>query len=696
MVAGAQGGADPGGSEAASWIPVLPFAAALWLLIAHRLPLRFAYHPNREGIVSVATLRAYPVQQETAWYLLSLAGSGLLALLLATAFAWIGARRVARPPGRAWPAAGVEVAGAAAIACLLALPTAAAAAGVAACLGAAIVLHAQGGAEAVAPPLPDAPLAAPRAGGLAACLLLATLLTPPFWAAVLEVAAGTPDAQLVRDNWPFHAELGQHLAWADVLRRGGLQGRDFFSLYGPLFPGSLAATWAVLGRSLAAAHLWDAGQHVLGLALVLAVASLLVRQRVLVLLVPFLVVFASLRIALPLVTLALLLRWHARGGLAAPIVAGALTGIALLYSQEFGLAALLAAGLCFALLRAGRASAAWGASVVITLALGLAPWAWQGALGALLHDLVSFPRWVMAGFGKLPFPSPLAELPLVPGELRTEPALVLRLGLGTAAVCAAAILVVLPRGALAAGRIGTAWRVLAARLAARPTCFATFWLGVFGVIAFRASLGRSDLTHVAMPTPVVALVLVLAADRTLAAARAGRLAWVRAATRLAALALFAWAAGYTTLASPLAFVGGGLREARARLRGEMPAADASVWQVAERIRALTEPGDAIFVLPNSGAYYYLTERRNPTRFVLPHQMITNGHRAEALRALRRDPPRLVVWDDAGGRVDGIDDARILGARLLRWLHAHYELAERIGNVQLLRPRDAPRGRPAPP
>ena len=52
---------------------------------------------------------------------------------------------------------------------------------------------------------------------------------------VWNVVHATPDVQLVADDFNFHAEIGQHLAWADAIRRGGLHGRDFFCLYGPLY-----------------------------------------------------------------------------------------------------------------------------------------------------------------------------------------------------------------------------------------------------------------------------------------------------------------------------------------------------------------------------------------------------------------------------------------------------------------------------
>ena len=69
---------------------------------------------------------------------------------------------------------------------------------------------------------------------VAIAALLAALLTPAIWAGVWNVVHATPDVRLVFDNFNFHAEIGQHLAWADAIRRGGLHGRDFFCLYGPL------------------------------------------------------------------------------------------------------------------------------------------------------------------------------------------------------------------------------------------------------------------------------------------------------------------------------------------------------------------------------------------------------------------------------------------------------------------------------
>ena len=86
-------------------------------------------------------------------------------------------------------------------------------------------------------------------------------------------------------------------------------------------------------------------------------------------------------------------------------------------------------------------------------------------------------------------------------------------------------------------------------------------------------------------------------------------------------------------------------------------------------------------------FYYLVERPNPTRFVLGHQIVTQAHRDEVLRDLRRNPPRYVVWNDRGVRVDGIPDRVVLGEALYGWLQQNYEPATRLGSVRILEHRD---------
>src|SRR5262245_19534943 len=316
-------------------VAALPIAAAAALLAARWLPLRFEYRPNELGIVSVATEGRYPQQQEAFWAVLALALGTLAAVAAAR---WLA--RAELPVGRAVL---VEACGATGLAGLLLLPTPL---GVAAALAAALGARAAagprraapaGGAERASearppralearPPRPARALEArpprPRrawrtASGAAALLALALLLTPGLWAGAGNVARGVPDEQRTRSDFTFQGEIGQHLAWADALRRGGFQGRDFFCLYGPLYDVGTAGFWALVGRSIAAFELWFSITRALGLAALLWLAASLASRGAVARAVRLLVPWAHLWMVAALLCL-LAIRAGGCGGPRAP------------------------------------------------------------------------------------------------------------------------------------------------------------------------------------------------------------------------------------------------------------------------------------------------------------------------------------------------------------------------------------------
>ncbi|HEX4952227.1 MAG TPA: hypothetical protein VF017_02375 [Thermoanaerobaculia bacterium] len=103
----------------------------------------------------------------------------------------------------------------------------------------------------------------------------------------------------------------------------------------------------------------------------------------------------------------------------------------------------------------------------------------------------------------------------------------------------------------------------------------------------------------------------------------------------------------------------------------------------EWIRRQVPPEEAIFVLPTNAELYFLSERRNPTRFY----NLVFGVRDEAealalIEGLRREPPRLILWNAAdkyntplaqqvvGAVADGYEDLGRAGPfRVLRRLPA---------------------------
>ena len=432
---------------------------------------------ERVGDREPATLEQYPVQQETFWFVFAVATGSILA--------WCLARLLLRRP----PAAGMdlqlEILGAGTLAAVLLLPTAAALAVGLACATAMIVVSRRGGSDA-----PDRIVAAAPASPerrrwvwVAIAIGIALLRTPAFPLPVGQVLGGYSDESLMVNSWPFLAESGQHLAWADTLVRGGLHGRDFFCLYGPLFDWSIVGFWKLLGRSVATYNLYLRISMAAGLASLLLVALPLVRRPAVVLAIPFLVMSYSLnlRLGLPLLGLLAFNTWLRTDRIRWCAVAGVLAGMSLLYSQEYGLAFLLCAGAGLVVRGALRPGVAFALGATAAVAPLLGAYAWAGALGPMLADLALYPSYLVAGYGNAPFQ---AVAKLMPIDLhRFHELRAARIGYLGPAIAVAALVLALPLHRLEPRGIRAFVCKLRGDLARDPERLTIVLLALFGLIA---------------------------------------------------------------------------------------------------------------------------------------------------------------------------------------------------------------------
>jgi hypothetical protein len=674
-------------------VAALPLAAGLVLELVRWLPIGFEYRENELGVVSRATLERYPLQKETFWLLFAALSGALLA--------WALARLLGPASRRPATQASVEALGALGLVLALWLPGAAGGIGLlaSAALALGIAWRTRGSGREPGPAAIPGPETRPRsalraAAFLAAIGLLALLLTPPVWTSLWSVLAALPDERFATDTFVFHAEWGQHLAWADALLRGELHGRDFFCLYGPLYDLGLAGLWQLTGRSVAAWRLYQAGGNALGYAIALLLCALLVRRRVFILLLSFCVVWIPLRIALGLAGLGCLVAWRRSGGAGWVLAAGVVAGTSLLYSQEFGLALLVTSALALLSVGEGRAAGRLLAGVVAVVAPVLGWFAWQGALGPMLRDLIAYPGYMLAGYGKLPFPSLLEWLPLRLASLEKAEWRVVGLGYAAPAVYGAALLLALRVGALDP-RYPLAWvREALGSLARDPQRFGVVATAVYGALCFRSAMGRSDIVHVMTAVAPAAVLVVVAFDRLAADWSLHPARRSLAATRGAALLIFALHTGMQTTSVPWTLLSNTLSDlGRIQSGAYAPAGSPQVVAVAEWIRERTEEAEPVLFLPNNAGYYYLARRPSPIRFVLGHQMVTDAHRQEALEALVARPPRYVVWDDGVLQVDRIGHREVFGPKLLAWIGRHYVEVARFEQTRILRRRDLPRQGP---
>ena len=653
----------------------IPLAAAATILLARVLPVHFEYHPNQLGIVSATTLARYPKQQEIFWFLFAAASSFLIAATCA-----LGLR------GRAWTLRTgllLEIAGTCSLVVLLLLPRGVAEIGFLASAAAMVLLALR---------VPSAPQNAPTTpgsiplqgigwgfGSMAAAVLLVILVSPGSFSNLWRFLARIPDANLTINNFAFQAEVGQHLAWGDRLLQGQLPGRDFFCLYGPLYDLGLTGLWHVFGRSIAACIFYILCLSALGLLSAILLTGMLTRRPALALFLLALVQDTHFRFGIGLFGLACIAAWLGGGRRAWCIFLGLINATALLFSQEFGLALLCVATVALAIRADLRSVGFFILGLAALLVPALAYYASEGALRPLLRDLVDYPRYMMAGFGALAFPTLLGNLPFDLADRGSYLALSLRSGYVSPAVCVAAILFTLPlaridpsrpRGWL--GRMREDW-------SRDPLRFVLFLTALYGLLSFRTALARSALTTTILVMPASAVLLVVAFDRALCLwRRPGQ--FPLAAWRTALVLLVIWAGAFTVTATPLARANQNVSNLLRILHGFRRVGHPEVNAVVEWIRAHSASADPIYVIPAGAAYYYLTERLNPTRFDLSHQMVTNVHRAEALAALRARPPRWIVEDLAAWRVDDIPDRLVFGDALVEWMGSHYQEVARIGHV----------------
>ncbi len=673
----------PAGSDGS--VAALPLAALLTLLVARWLPIQFEYRPNDLGIVSATTLAHYPLQQETFWALFGLAVGGVSAWLIGRTLA-----RVVLTPQRI---IGLEALAVCAFLPALWLPPVfAGITSLLACTGIFALVRGEPvrSVEGVAPQPFAVPARTSRwlaTAWVLAILVAAALLNPGLWVHLWNVAQGVPDAAVTFDNFKFLGETGQHLAWANALKHGWFQGRDVFCLYGPLFDLGLVGFWSLVDRSAAAWDLYWGLGRVAGLVALLLLAGSLVRHRAVVLAIPFLLPYVELRVGWALFAACCFFRWlngERRGWL---VATGALIGVSLLYSQEYGAAISAGVAVAFALRRDWRGPLWLGVGVAAVATPLFGYYAAHDALIPMLRDVVQYPAYMLAGYGKLPFVGILENLPLDWSSLGSRSSENLRLSYAIPAVCLGGLVLALPMASIDPRHPFESLRRVSDALARDPVRLLWVVIAIFGIVSFRSAMGRASLHRTHVVLPAATLLLTVALDRTVALFRASPELRRLAYWRLILLVLLAALGGFLQSAAPLTSVGESFTAGSHLVRhGSRPAGSQHVMRVTRWVQLNTEPNEPVLFLPNDGAYYYLTDRPNPIRFVMGHQIVSEAHRAEVLNDLRRQPPRYIVWDHNALRVDDIPDELVFGRAILEFIEESYSAERRIGAVEILRHR----------
>ena len=499
-------------------------------------------------------------------------------------------------------------------------------------------------------------------------------------------------------GWAFLGEEGQFLAWAQVLLSGGEYARDFFCLYGPLAVYPLTWAMELFGVSVLVGRIYTYGLVLISAAILIVFLYRTIRSHGIFILGSILAFMAfppfamrtsatMLRIFLGFVPLLILFR-HAGSDRKLPATAaGGVLGITLLFSQEVGLCALVATGvfLCLEaragddyrrLLRQGGLVAA-GCLMVVGTMLGYLYS--RNALGEFFDSLYGYPKLVTLGYGSVPFPS-FADFLAAPLSGAYFPYWII--GMYVFAAISLIVRLFLGRGN----------RNIHLRGA----------LLVFGLLLFRAALGRSDDSHFyfALP-PALLLAFLMLDDAASGPATRPNVAKIGGRGLIAALLLsmallfgtsrvlhentFAVLSGLPRLPSKFTVRERGVALPQLSRGGTFyhPKTAEDLEIIGNALDRHTKRGDPVLFFPNEAAYYFLFDRKVPTRFVHAYFAATAAHRREMVAELEQRQPAFVVYSLDTWRIDDISE-NIQVPEVVDYLNEKYHLAEDLGGILILR------------
>lgn len=502
--------------------------------------------------------------------------------------------------------------------------------------------------------------------------------------------------------WPYLGEEGATLAWVQSLSTGGVFGRDFFSLYGPMFVYPLLWLMDLAQDSSAMMErYYKFGLQMAAFALLAVLLLRTMRTRILalalfagiVLVYPPLASHSAntsiLRAALALFSLGATALWLDEGKRRWLWIAGLTLGQSFLFSQEAAICAFAAASAMLwfhawgqheswpRLLRAPLAL--WGITL-LSMAPMLGYLISHSAGPALLDSLIGYPRLVLLGFGAQPFPSLREWLPAAPRAHALHYTVI--------AIYSVALI-----------RVARAWLD-----GERSTQLLwTIGLTIFGILLFRQALGRSEPGQ----TIKVMLPAILLTGAWIDAAWTG---WRQGGTSTPALATIT----VPCLIALLVGIGAdplvrnniqlsqwmGLQTGDkfgAPRRENLPAGATihprvgflldtqtlnTVYEIEGFLNRFTRKGEPVYFFPNEAAYYHLFERPNPTRYAISYFAASFERQRELIADLERNRPRFVVYSKWTWRVDDIPE-NVQVPLVVNYLMGNYHPVASMDNVEIL-------------
>lgn len=107
-------------------------------------------------------------------------------------------------------------------------------------------------------------------------------------------------------------------------------------------------------------------------------------------------------------------------------------------------------------------------------------------------------------------------------------------------------------------------------------------------------------------------------------------------------------------------------------------------EVVRFIKRSTTKKDYVFVFNNEALYYYLFERNNPTKFIIPSIAEPKPYQQQIIRDLSKTPPKYVIYFSKNwpNNLDNISQQERLYI-VNNWLLNNYKTTKKIKNTLIL-------------
>ncbi len=499
-------------------------------------------------------------------------------------------------------------------------------------------------------------------------------------------------------SWPFLGEEGVFLEWTQRILNGEVMGKDFLCVYGPLMVYPLVLLQEIAGPLVSLGRWYAFALNLTAYILLAFIISRTIRSTfvalpallLMVLFYPWMTHSANmspLRVVLGMVPLLSLLRFRETGKEVWIAAAGACCGVSFLFSQEVGVCALLASlafagfscirecGIAMVVRRFAVLLAGWAALLLPAIVYFTA----KGALPHFIEGLTVYPRNAMLGYAGLVFPSIADAVKSLHVPLVFDNYWII----GTYVLASIVLLI-----RIILGCTDTRTAVLV-------------FILIFGSLHFRSALGRSSCYEAFVVAPSAFMLLFMALDYCVCRLNGNRNIIRIFMVMLMLAVISAVAAGMSHTRSNLVSFGNMLLEKnrftriiQSQLIGverddvrHHPGTALEIQSIADFFRSHPTPDNYVYFFPQEPAYYFIFNKKNPTRYATSYLAATSEMRRELVADLEKRKPLYAVYSRSTWRIDGIP-SYVQVPEVYGYLEANYEVLLDYGAVVFLKRKQA--------